>query len=153
MASTMIEGVKYEARPMDPLLVLEDTGRLTTMLLASSASLENAALDSGAFKLVLAKLAVGLFSQLKNPEAILVIEHVFSYATANGVELGGQGWRTHFTGKGGQLAQVISWLLKEQFSSFFGGVRSKLGSLISSLGALTGSSKTPSVQTAPPAAA
>lgn len=128
MYTTQLNGRKYEARPLDPLYVLQDSGRLGSLI---GPALERADLAVD-FATLATKAAGILLPQLKHPDFLEVVQHLFESASCNGVELG-KTWRTHFAGKTGEMAQAISWLLEAQFSDFFGGVRSSVSDRLRSL--------------------
>lgn len=131
-----LNGHTYTMRPMDPLDVLQDAGRLGDILSPVVAGLKKDDYDMG-IGAVLLKSGGGVVAQLKNPEFLVVVEHLFDSMAVDGKEfkLKAPGWKLHFMGKVGDLPQVLAWALKEQFGDFFVGVRDGLTKNLSSLAA------------------
>ena len=129
-----LNGHTYTMRPIDPLELLQDSGRLGEVLSGAFAKLTRDDFETGAGA-IFPKLGVNLVAYLKNPEFLVVVEHVFASMAVDGKEFVkmSPGWRVHFLGKAGDLAPVIAWGIEGQFADFFagakGGVLEKLRSL------------------------
>jgi hypothetical protein len=145
-ATTDIDGIKYELRPMDPLLVLEHGSKLTAVLVAPA--LEKAASAGKVEVSKAALLGLGVtvageaMKNLAHPDVQAAIRALFAYGSANGVELG-QAWKAHFLGKTKAMMTFIMWSMEVQFKDFFSGLTGQIVARLQSVGGLPGSTEVP----------
>lgn len=133
MAKKVIDGVTYELRPMDPLLVLEHGSRLTSELagpaiekLAAGGKVEA---SKSAIVAMGASLVGEVMKKLAHPSVQGAIHELFKYASANGQELE-HTWKAHFLGKTKTMMTFIAWGLEVQFGDFFVGLGEQLISVL-----------------------
>lgn len=123
--SKQINGVNYELRAMDPLLVLDHGSKLVAEIsgpvadkLAQGGGLE---LTKAAFVQVGVGAIGEVLKRLSSPPVRAAMLDLFKYATANGVEME-QTWKVHFLGKTKDMVAFIAFALEAQFGDFFVGL-------------------------------
>ncbi len=103
-----INDTRYGTRYMDPLLVLQHSGKVFAFMGGSLGSMS------------LSKGALELASNLGDLGIMKILTDCFELASADGRELGRNNhWRQHFRGKQRELVQVIAWMLEVHFADFF----------------------------------
>jgi hypothetical protein len=129
-----LNGHTYTMRPLDPLVVLQDSGRLGEIASGAFAKITKDDFETGAGA-VLPKIGVNLVAYLKHPEFLAVLGHLFDSMAVDGKEFVKQapGWQLHFTGKVGDLPTVIGWAIEGQFADFFAGAKGGIAAKLSSL--------------------
>lgn len=134
MNDLSLNGHTYSMRPMDPLMVLVDSGKLGDVVAPIFSMLNKDDFEMGLPALLL-KSGGALVKQFKNPEFISVAEDLFKLMAVDGKEfaMNAPSWKHHFLGKTGDMPQVIAWALAEQFGDFFKGVRDGMTKSLSSL--------------------
>lgn len=128
---TVIEGVTYEMRPMDPMLVLEHGSKLVSELAApaiekfGTVALAEATKDS--MKAAGVAVIAEALKRLSLPSVQAATQALFSTATQNNVELD-KTWRVHFLGKPKSLIAFLVWGMEAQFGDFFVGLGEQIAS-------------------------
>lgn len=140
-----LNGHKYTARFMEPMLVLENSFALSEVIAPAIDKIDSKALMGG-WVMGLLKGGSGLMANLKNPSVMKAIQDCFNTAQVDGKELGALGgnlWNVHFAGKSADMMQVILWLMEAQLGDFFAGARGRLAAKLTSLAEAKGLSGIP----------
>ena len=132
-AKKTIDGVEYEMRAMDPLLVLEHGSKLTSELaapaidkLSQSGKLEA---TPQAMLIVGASLIGEMLKKMSAPSVQAAIQDLFPYASAGGRELD-KTWKVHFMGKTKAMITFIAWGIEVQFGDFFVGLGEQIAGVL-----------------------
>jgi hypothetical protein len=136
-AEEVIDGLRYELRPMDPMKVLEHGSKLTAIVAAPALAQVNklGGVEAGPDALgqvvgVFASFAGEALKHMAHPDVQSCIRELFNGAT---VDLGGDkqlelaaAWKTHFLGKTGAMVKFLAWALGAQYGDFFGAMQTSL---------------------------
>jgi len=121
----VINGVTYELRAMDPLLVLDHGSKLVAEIagpvtdkLAEGGRVE---FTKAAFVQVGVGAIGEILKRLAAPAVRAAVLDIFNYASANGVELQAT-WKVHFLGKTKDMVAFLAFALEAQFADFFVGL-------------------------------
>lgn len=123
--SKTIDGVVYELRAMDPLLVFDHGSKLVAEIagpvtdkLAEGGKIE---LTKAAFVSIGVGAVGEILKRLSAPAVRAAVLDLFQYSTANGVEMQAT-WKVHFLGKTKSMVAFLAFALEAQFGDFFAGL-------------------------------
>lgn len=144
--SKQINGVVYELRAMDPLLVLDHGSKLVAEIaapvtdkLAEGGKLE---FSQAAFVQVGVGAIGEILKRLSAPAVRAAMLNLFEYASANGVELNAT-WKVHFLGKTKDMVAFLAFALEAQFGDFFVGLGEQVAGALKERFALLASRPAP----------